>query len=481
MTLEGASIGGNLIFNDQFHALGFVTLRGAHIAGQLVGSCATFENRPPPGAPVSMPALDGSLTNIALGVFLGPQFRAEGEVRMQAARIGTVFNCENATFNNPVLVATRASGFALTADGIHVGGRFALTSGFRAEGEVFLIGAQIGGDLDCGGGQFHNPPLTNTTTVGRALSAQRISVKGNVFVRSGFSSRGDVSFAGSSIEGNLEGTCARFGGELNLESVIVKGALMLSDVTDPGDLRLTLTNASVGALADEARSWPPVGNILLDGFVYERFSGPAPKDHKSRLRWLALQEPFLPRPYRQVAKILKEEGENAGSVEILYELERRVHARERRLWRLYFADPIQKWAVGYGYYPTRAFWWLAGFFLLGFALYGIGYAVGSVTPSDKDAYATFELTRQVPAHYQSFHASIFSAENTFPFLKLGQSDRWQPDPHPQKFAWGVTVFATTIWVSFAGLLRWYQWLQILSGWILGTLFIAGVTGIIRKD
>ena len=196
-----------------------------------------------------------------------------------------------------------ASGYALTADGMRVSGRVAMGVGFRAKGEVFIIGAQIGGDLDCGGGEFNNPVIADTTIGGRALSAHRITVDGNAFIRGGFSSQGEVSFSGASIQGNLEGTSAKFQGELNLESATVKGALMLSNVVEPEHLKLTLTNASVGALADDTAGWPQVGDLLLDGFVYERFSGPAPKDCKSRLNWLALQEPFLPQPYRQVPPI----------------------------------------------------------------------------------------------------------------------------------------------------------------------------------
>jgi hypothetical protein len=28
------------------------------------------------------------------------------------------------------------------------------------------------------------------------------------------------------------------------------------------------------------------------------------------------------------------------------------------------------------------------------------------------------------------HASVYSLENSFPLVKLGQIDRWQPDPSP---------------------------------------------------
>ncbi len=156
-----------------------------------------------------MPALDASLTNVASGVFFGPQFRAKGEVRLQAAQIGTVLHCEHCEFDNRSRPNVAASGYALTADGMSVRGRVGLGPGFHAEGEVFLIGAQIGGDLDCGGAEVNNPSIPNTNG-GHALSGHRIRVGGNIFVRNGFSSKGEVAFTGASIEGNLEGTSAEF-------------------------------------------------------------------------------------------------------------------------------------------------------------------------------------------------------------------------------------------------------------------------------
>jgi hypothetical protein len=480
MNMEGSAVGGNVVLNNKFRAIGYVTLRGAQITGQLDCSGATFENYPPLGALQSMPALDASLSNIESGAFFRAQFRAEGEVRIQAARIGRAFECDHATFCNPARTSTNASGHALTADGIRVAGRLAMGPAFSAEGEVFLIGAQIEGDLDCGGGQFSNPPAAEMPNAGRALSAHRITVEGNAFIRSGFASKGEVSFQGASIKGNLEATSAEFRGELNLEAASIKGALMLSNIANPKGLQLTLINASVGALADEPAGWPKPGNLLLDGFVYERFSGTAPKDFKTRLEWLTHQRPFLPQPYRQVAKVLRDEGENAGSIKVLYEMERQVRGRETRWWRTYFKNPALRRTIGYGYYPSRTFWWLTRLILVGYALYSAGFHNGSVVPTDKEIYATFKISRQIPAHYQRFHAFIYSLENNLPFVKLGQVDRWEADPNPQNF-WSLRVSRFTFFSSFAGLLRWFQWFQILSGWVLGTLFIAGVTGITRKD
>jgi len=478
LNIEGSIIGGNVALNDQLEIVGGATLRGAQIAGQLKCDGASFQNRPSSSGPADTAALDASLAAIGAGVFLGPRFAADGEVRLQAARIGAILYCDHSTFSNPRRDGVAASGYALTADRMTVNGRVSLGEGFCADGEVFLIAARVEGDLDCGGGKFSSPPLTGT---GRALSAHRVSVGGNVFIRAGLSSSGQVSFVGASVQGNLEATGGTFRGELNLEAATVLGALMISDIKEPRNLQLTFTNASVSALADDKASWPQPGALFLDGFRYARFSGPAPKDAGSRLGWLALQASFVPQPYRQLAKVLHDEGESAGAVKVLHEMEHQVRARDKRWWRTYLVNPILRSTTGYGYYPARTFWWLAAVILIGFGLYGFGYHCAVVTPTDKAAYSLFKKHGEIPDQYERFHAFIYSVENSLPFVKFGQVDEWRADPRPQNLICHVPLGHFAVWISFAGLLRWYRWLQVLSGWILGTLFIAGVTGIIRKD
>jgi hypothetical protein len=71
---------------------------------------------------------------------------------------------------------------------------------------------------------------------------------------------------------------------------------------------------------------------------------------------------------------------------------------------------------------------------------------------------------------------------------LGQTDYWQPDPSPgfhpnQAGATGATPSSAGTAAS-TGLrprfLFMFLRLQVLLGWILATLFIAGVTGIVQK-
>ena len=65
---------------------------------------------------------------------------------------------------------------------------------FSAKGEVRLIGASIGGYLDCLGGSFDNSDNPNEY----ALVADRIKVKDSVYLRGEF--KGEVRFLGADIE-----------------------------------------------------------------------------------------------------------------------------------------------------------------------------------------------------------------------------------------------------------------------------------------
>lgn len=80
-----------------------------------------------------------------------------------------------------------------------------------------------------------------------------------------------------------------------------------------------------------------------------------------------------------------------------------------------------------------------------------------------------------------------------PLVKLGQDERWQPDPSPSLQS---RVPATTRWGKFKyyvlerpipdkaispGVLRWFRWVMIVLGWVLATFFVAGLSGIIRTS
>jgi hypothetical protein len=400
-------------------------------------------------------------------VFLRDGFHAEGEVRLLGAEIGGLLDCQRGTFVNP-------SGCALSADGINVHGAVFLRKGFHAEGEVRLVGAQIGLYLECDRGTFINPS-------GMALSADRIDVQGEVFLRVGFRAEGEVRLLGAEVGGNLDCTDSTFT-KLVAHTATVRGNFWWRSLKDAAAAKLDLRNASVGSIGDDEKSWPAKGNLLLDGFVYGRISG-GPTDAENRLRWLARQDPFTPQSYRQLAKVLREAGDDQGARIVLHEMELvRRQQRDRgpfvRIWGW-----LLRWTIGYGYYPLRAFEWLLVLAILGTELFWFGSLAGVMVPTEKEAYQTYRCEGKPPPHYEDFSPFIYSVENSLPLVKLGQADKWQPDPHPevavackQKSETGLGHQCA--WTVF---LLWFVRSQISAGWLLATLFLAGVTGIVRKE
>jgi hypothetical protein len=173
-------------------------------------------------------------------VFLRNRFRADGEVQLQDAVIAGFLDCSAGTFVNPPRKAVSSSGATLNAERVVVNGHLLLNSGFHSEGAVILANAQIGGNLYCGGGTFLNPPQKELSGSGTALSADVITLKGNLFLGSGFHSEGAVSLSNAQIGRSLDCSGGTFlnppqkelsgsGTALGADTIIVKGNVLLSD------------------------------------------------------------------------------------------------------------------------------------------------------------------------------------------------------------------------------------------------------------
>jgi hypothetical protein len=72
---------------------------------------------------------------------------------------------------------------------------------------------------------------------------------------------------------------------------------------------------------------------------------------------------------------------------------------------------------------------------------------------------------------------LYSLDVFVPFVNLHQEHYWWPDDAAtgeyRIFGWKFGAHGS--------LLRRYLWLQIIAGWLLSAIFIAGVTGLIRSD
>jgi hypothetical protein len=120
---------------------------------------------------------------------------------------------------------------------------------------------------------------------------------------------------------------------------------------------------------------------------------------------------------------------------------------------------------------------------IGTFVYWVAYNMGNIVPVQKDSYASFEKNCTVSNEYQRFHTIPYSLENSFPLIKLGVQDNWAPAAQRAVLACAsgrVTSPALQV-IGASSFLRWFRWIQICLGWILTTLFVSGVTGILRKD
>ena len=122
--------------------------------------------------------------------------------------------------------------------------------------------------------------------------------------------------------------------------------------------------------------------------------------------------------------------------------------------------------------------------VVGSITYSVGYDEGAIVPSNKEAYVYFEEHCSPPRYYEHFHPVAYSLENSFPVIKLGTQEKWVPAPvAPLTYcdSEGVMDSFRNESVISPGVLRWLRWVQIGFGWILTTLFVAGVTGLLRKN
>ncbi len=400
---------------------------------------------------------------------LSEGFRSDGEVRLLGADIGGNLDCGKGKFMNPGRTA-------LSADRMKVAGTVSLSNGFSADGEVRLAGAEIGVDFSCVGGKFVN-------SGGMALVADGVKVTGSVFLGDGFSAEGEVRLLEAEIGGVFAVSRAEFAADsvVNAQGATVKGVFFWRGLEATVKPVLNLSHASVGPMGDDPESWPASGNLYLDGFEYARFGG-GPTDAKSRLEWLRRHPPdeFIPQPYRQLAKVLREAGDNVGARRVLVAMENARHERGKLTSFAQAWHRILGATMGYDYRPWLALRWGAGIVAFGCLLFGLGYCNGAMTPTDAGAYKVFETYfpkerhGNPPWYYEKFSAPIYSLGTFLPIINFGEKDRWMPNPH-----YGFKM--TSGGLNFGGFLRFWLWIQMAAGWILTTLFVAGFTSAVRKE
>ena len=483
---SGLQIDSDLMMVGGFSADEAVHLLDANIGGNLLCNGGEFKQ----GARAA--ALIADRIKVGGNVSLGDNFSAKGCARFLGANIGGYLACDNGKFFQ------NKAGWALAADGIKVENGLFMGNGFWAEGLVRFPNAHINGGVDCDGGEFDGMVSFEGAEIGGDLSfensvfknneelnlsADMIKVGGNVYLNGNFRAAGVVNFLAADVGGSLFCSGGTFEQGFAAGGAKIKGRVIWRKTKGAGVVNFA--DAYVGVLSDdECRK---AFDFILRGFVCSRFHDTA--DVKSRIAWLKRRPakvPFSPQPFEQAAKVLFAMGHNNDAREVLLEKERLLTKHGKLpLWHKYFWRPLWHALAGYGYRLLWTLVWSVMFIAVGRALFDFADYSCRIAPHQPVAVLnnkyepmspgeectdarrpTNVMAREYP-DYPRFDALAFSLDVFIPVFALHQESHW----YPQQQKGDTNVFLR--W------LRLWYWIQIGAGWILTSLLVLTITGLLR--
>ncbi|WP_283139065.1 hypothetical protein [Rhizohabitans arisaemae] len=395
-----------------------IDLARARITGQLGLSSAHLTN---PGGS----ALNADGLTVEGDMYCQEGFRAEGEIGLLGARITGQLDLSSAHLTNP-------GGSALNADGLTVEGDMYCREGFKAAGEIRLPGARITSQLDLSSAHLTNPG-------GSALNADGLTVEGDMYCQEGFRAEGEIGLLGARITGQLGFSSAHLtnpGGSALRCGEAEAGSLWLTEgFATKGSV--DLNSMRVGTLFDSPASWPT--ELYLNELVYDDLEPDLPA--KKRLRWLRRGgDEYLAQPYEQLAAYYRRQGHDEEARRVLL-AKQRHHRRSRPLYARFWGYALDG-LVGYGYRPGRGALWMLALWLLG----SVYFAMNRPMPIKAGEHP----------HYQPV---LYAADVLLPIINLGQESAFKHQ----------------------GLAQWVAATMIVLGWLFATAVIASITRVLTRS
>lgn len=273
---------------------------------------------------------------------------------------------------------------------------------------------------------------------------------------------GDVRFAGSHIEGVVDAQLLKVMGNLRLWSKDKKkaGAVENKPIL-PNEI--DLRNASVGIFHFQNQEWPETLGRKLFGFSYDRLDLGTGVDAVQLIDWLSVDKKTSAQPYRYLAEIVTQQGEEESAKEILIafkDRERTVYcAGVKQIW----ADDgfpetlgpslgcvwrvMLEFVMGYGYQPWKAIW-------LVLVLWGIGAVV-----FEEEDVETAYLWAIAKDEYPPIHRLAYSLDMLIPLVSFREAHVEKVNPRGLRFV--------------------YYSVHKVLGYVLALLLLAGVSGLTK--
>ena len=482
LSAGNVKVGQDILLQKTLAPGGAIRLIGADITGSLDCSGATLS-----GADQDGYVLCAGNIKVGHDIVLQNTLAARGAIGLVGANITGSLVCSGAT-----LSGADQDGYALSAGNVKVGQDILLQKTLAPGGAIRLIGADITGSLACDGAKIDGVNKEN-----QALAAYRIRVGGDVYLKEGFVAQGAIDLVGADITGSLDcpgATLSRAGKDgiaLLADRMRVGGDMSLGkEGGDPKEFTtcgaVSLRSANVGGkLHLSMETTRP--KFILDGFTYTGLEGSGVTDLKERLAWirsgyeqkptmkwidtLTLEDVIKPadkgvtsyasQPYEQLTRVYQQAGQtsDARRIAIAGRVDRRVYGGLKS-WRK-VPDWLLDKSIKYGYQAWRAgaglalvliaFWVLSIIAQHHHLMEPVGAFTGNI-PSAANCH--------VNPGYPCFYPFGYAVDIAIPIINVHQATYWGPNE--------------AAWV--AG-----NWITTGLGWALATLFVAGYTGLVRKD
>ncbi|AKZ59361.1 hypothetical protein SAM23877_6316 [Streptomyces ambofaciens ATCC 23877] len=361
--------------------------------------------------------------------------RVEGVLRLTRARFGGVVRLGGAEVTGSLYLesadihAPDTEGPVLQLNQAVLGADL-WAPGLRARGEVRLTGARVAGTVNLADSVLDRPD-------GTALQAETLAAEADVLLRQA-DVRGRLEFRGARIPGRLDLSMARLanpGGTALRASSTVIGELWLRQCPKV-EGTLNLRRAQVDVLFVEPEAVP--GRVQLNDLTYTSLIPHEPAER--RLPMLELGESYLPFTYEQLTAAYRRIGDDDAARRVQLAKQRR---RRRTLpWYGRLWGHLQDVTVGYGFRPLRAGGWLLSLLAIGSVAYGL------------DHPAPLK-----PAEAPDFDPVFYTLDLLLPVISFGQENAFAPEGGHQTLAY----------------------LLIITGWILATTVITGLTRTVSRQ
>ncbi|MBB4711263.1 uncharacterized protein YjbI with pentapeptide repeats [Streptomyces luteogriseus] len=350
----------------------------------------------------------------------------DGPVRLGGAQISGALFMDGAEIDEPPTGQP-----ALQLNHVTVGDGLS-APGLRTRGEVRLTGASVAGSIDLNGARLH----AGTGEV--ALDAETLTVQGDALLREA-DVLGWIGLRGARIAGRLDLSHARLAnpGDAALRASSCTIGELWVRKGPPMEGTLNLRRAQVDVLFLEPETVP--GEVLLNSLVYTSLTPHEPAER--RLAMLERDgEGYVPHAYEQLTAAYRRIGDDPAAR--LVQLAKQRRRRGTLPWYGRLWGHVQDATVGYGFRPLRAAGWLASLLVIG----SLAYTLHHPAPLKAD---------EAP----QFNPVFYTLDLLLPVISFGQEAAFAPTDGYQ-------------WLSYA---------LVLTGWILATTVVTGITRTVSRQ